>query len=372
MRAVDSGGNPLAGAKVRVEMKRHAFAFGSAVTAQMLAVETSDGYKYRWIVENYFNKVVFENDLKWPPWETAKSNTHGSYRRQWIDAAFAWLAERGIKVRGHYVSWAPLDSADGHGNGPLETLRERLFAHMEDKLPAVGDRALEWDAVNHIAGWGETLETRYGADIYAEIIRRARRLAPGAGLWVNEGQILPSGSRRNEYERLIRYLVEHDSAPDGIGMMGHFEEASLTGLPEVYKVMNRFAGLVPRLQLTELDVNTADERLHADYLRDIMTMAFSHPAFTGIVMWGFWEGRHWRPDAALWRRDWSIKPAGEVWLDLVFNQWWTDTELTADEAGLAQTRGFLGDYRITVTWQGQSRTIEASLDSRGLAMDVTL
>lgn len=374
VKVKDSDGRPAAGAEVRIRMRRHAFGFGSAVTAQMLNVENEDGWKYRYVVEKFFNKVVFENDLKWPPWETGKTNTHSTYRRAWVESAFAWLAERGIQVRGHYASWAPLDTADGRGPGmgPLENLKERLFAHQAEKLPAIGNRVVEWDAINHIAGWGTTLESVYGPEIYVEIMRHVRRLAPGVEMWVNEGNILPGGARRGEYERLIRFLIDNRAAPDGIGMMAHFEEGSLTGMDECYAVMNRFAALVGKLQLTELDVNTPDEQLQADYLRDIMTLAFSHPAFSGIVMWGFWEGRHWRPEAALWRRDWTPKPAAYAWMDLVLRDWWTDVTLMTGDSGTASARGFLGEYEITVSRQGVERTTRVTLTRDGARLEMVL
>ena len=40
---------------------------------------------------------------------------------------------------------------------------------------------------------------------------------------------------------------------------------------------------------------------------------FSHEAYTGFVMWGFWEGAHWKPETALWRKDWTEKPAAKIW-----------------------------------------------------------
>jgi endo-1,4-beta-xylanase len=118
-------------------MRRSAFFFGSAVSARLLNTASPDADRYRWIIERYFNKAVFENDLKWPPLEAARSKTGPTYRRQWTDAALAWLAERGIWVRGHYVSWAPLYSADGlgPGMGPLSNLHERLLPTSRTNCP---------------------------------------------------------------------------------------------------------------------------------------------------------------------------------------------------------------------------------------------
>ena len=366
VKVVNANGDPIEGAKVEVKMRRHAFGFGSAVTARWLSIEGQDAEQYRKTVEEHYNKVVFENDLKWQPWNVSKNNEHRMFRQEWLDGAFRWLDKRDIEVRGHYITWAPLDRAQARYIGRPDELRRALWTHMEEKIPAVGKRVGEWDAINHIIGWGETFSSVCGGNqIYADIITKSRELAPHAGLWVNEGQVL-SGIRPDDYDKVVRYLIEHDAAPDGIGFMGHFSRRSLPAPNRLFATFNRFARLVPNLQLTELDVQVGrDEQLQADYLRDVMTIAFSHPAFQAIVMWGFWEGQHWKPDAALYRRDWSIKPAGQAWLDLVKKEWWTDETGTTDDQGRFTTRGFLGDYAVTVRHDAKQQEKPLSLPRDG-------
>jgi hypothetical protein len=46
------------------------------------------------------------------------------------------------------------------------------------------------------------------------------------------------------------------------------------------------------------DINTDDEELQADYTRDFLTLAYSHPTVVGVQLWGFWERSHWKPEAA--------------------------------------------------------------------------
>lgn len=92
----DDQGRPAPGVPVRVEMKRHAFGFGSAVVAGMITGESDDSRRYREVIERNFSKVVFENDLKWPPWESREPG-----RRRTVLAAIDWLRERSIAIRGH-------------------------------------------------------------------------------------------------------------------------------------------------------------------------------------------------------------------------------------------------------------------------------
>jgi endo-1,4-beta-xylanase len=99
--------------------------------------------------------------------------------------------------------------------------------------------------------------------------------------------------------------------------------------------------------------------LQADYTRDLLTLAFSHPSVTAIMIWGFWEGRHWKPDAALWRRDWSIKPNGKVWTDLIMREWHSAGESVTDADGWISFRGFHGIYQIDA---GTGASHQVSLD----------
>jgi hypothetical protein len=88
--------------------------------------------------------------------------------------------------------------------------------------------------------------------------------------------------------------------------------------------------------------------VEANFMRDFLTMVFSHPAVESFVMWGFWSGAHWRNNAPIFRSDWSLKPSGQVFLDLVFRRWWTDTTGVTGPDGSWSVRGFLGDYAVEV------------------------
>jgi endo-1,4-beta-xylanase len=79
-----------------------------------------------------------------------------------------------------------------------------------------------------------------------------------------------------------------------------------------------------------------------------MPLAFSSPHVNSFLMWGFWEGRHWLPNAALFRKNWSLKPNGQAFKELLFKRWWTNANGRSNANGRYTTRGFLGDYKIMV------------------------
>lgn len=147
---------------------------------------------------------------------------------------------------------------------------------------------------------------------------------------------------------------------EGIGLQGHFG-SFLSPLDQILALFDRYGSFGLPLQVTEFDINVTDAAVQADYTRDFMALAFSHPSLNTLLMWGFWEGRHWLPDAALFRRDWSIKPNGVAWTNLVFGEWWTQTNRVSDVNGGLTLRGFKGDYDLEAAVAGMTNTISAQL-----------
>src|SRR5690606_7782682 len=95
-------------------------------------------------------------------------------------------------------------------------------------------------------------------------------------------------------------------------------------IAQVYTVLEEFAAFGVPLSITEYDYahytnnNTtcvkANEAVAATYMRDFLTMVFSHPAVESFILWDFADGFHWRCDAPIFREDWSLKPSGEAYL----------------------------------------------------------
>ncbi len=368
----DAAGDPVPGAAVRVELKRHKFGFGTAADADLLVMTRDqfeqlvaqnhgsyvgltwdDVLKYRSVVEENFNKVVLENDLKIGGWNAGEGNDGGRFRRDWTFAALDWLAERNIEARGHYGVWGPIDASQPWNTGGIdvgENYGPEMLKYVRGFVPQIAGRVGEWDAINHIVGWGpETLGKRYGTEYYAQVLKTMRELDPNAEMWVNEGNILSGGGQDPAYRQVIRELNDLGQTPDGAGFMAHFRDGSLTSPDDLLKTLDAYAELVPKLQLTELDYDGLNREAQAQYLGDVLTVAFSHPAMDGVVQWGFWEPRHWRPDAALWKEDWSLRPAGQRYRDLVLRDWHTDATVKTAADGTATVRGFKGDYEITAT-----------------------
>lgn len=390
-------GKPIEGASVAVRMRRHEFPFGTAVNVMVLAGDHADfpvtrfgknqppfrctwndAQRYREVVEKYFTRVTFEGALRPHVWKL-ETGAHDKFNRQFevLNAkAVPWLKARKVSIRGHYIGWGAMEHPPLQRDfvGDPKGHRQWLWAHMADILPRTSEYVSEWDTINHVVGWGKTYEAEHGGPkIHADIMREARRLAPKAIHAINEGQVLPGGARRKPYQQIISYLKEQGQGADVVGFMGHFESSSLTPPAEILKIYDQFAEIAPRLQLTELDVDTdGDDQLQADYLRDILIASFSHSHIDAIIQWGFWEKQHWKPKAALWRGDWSLRPAGEVFIDLVANRWWTNETAKTNSDGACQVRGFLGQYDVTVKHDGSTVTASAAIKRQGSQLRVVV
>lgn len=379
VRVVDRDGNPLPGAQVLVQQTNHAFKFGSAVTAQLLAGNgqtAADREQYRSRVSSLFTTTVLENDLKWPFWE------EWTWNRQATMDTFVWLKNQNLTVRGHNLVWPassnlPADARNLTGNA----LKARIDQHFADilKPESAGGKCYQWDVVNEpytnydiqgriggVAGVAPS-EGKLGN---AEIVRwfqLARNLDSQAKLFVNDYDIIAAGGADVKHQdylfALTKWMLDNGAPVDGVGVQGHFDRVTPPALMQ--SIIERFSSLPVQLAVTEFDFNIADEDLQAEYTRDVMTMIFSHPKFKDFLMWGFWEKSHWLPLGAMYRADWSSKPNALAYNDLLFREWWTNANGGTDAAGKFSTRGFKGSYNVTAVYGRTSQTVTTEIDESG-------
>ncbi|BAM03104.1 endo-1,4-beta-xylanase [Phycisphaera mikurensis] len=366
---VDADGEPVEGAAVAVEMTGHAFPFGSAVTSEWLTREDAEGERYRELVDRLFSEVVLESDLKW--------TSEGWLPLGRIDAALAWLASRGKPVRGHCLVWPGWpyvpDRIEALADDPAA-----LAAAVEQRIRSAASRyagrVVDWDVVNE-PHTNHDLQDLLGPGALADWFRLARAADPDAVLYLNDYGQLTAGERETPHQQAhldhIAHLLEVGAPLGGIGLQGHFS-AELTAPTTLWRILDRFAGFGLPIKVTEFDLNFDDPELQAAYLRDFFTAMFSHEAVDGVLMWGFWEKAHWRPQAALYNADFSPRPLGTAYEELILGDWWTDEAATTGADGTATVRGFLGGHRVTATHGGVTRTAAAELTAGGGGVEIRL
>lgn len=358
-----------------VEQLSHEFTFGTAVQASMILDTSPNGEKYRGLVKKYFNEVVFENDLKWHNW---KDDKNGKFDKTQTLKAIQWLVENGIRVRGHYLAWCPLQTYEKFYeiipeevyNDP-ENYKNALLSHIDDILSATESNISEWDILNHPVTRsqkfqvsnenGKMLITDYlGSNIFEEIIDKVRSKNRFLKLFVNEDNILTSkADKKDVYFEFVRKLILKNHNPDGIGFMGHFRSNDLPKIEHVEKTLNQFSSFKIPLKITEFDVlfgemneefelSNDEKILQANFTHDFMKICFANPSIEGFVLWGFWENAHWFPAASLWDKNWNLKPNGRAFTDLVKRKWFTNLKFKINNSNQLKIRIFFGKHRIRI------------------------
>ncbi|MDX2030803.1 MAG: endo-1,4-beta-xylanase [Blastocatellia bacterium] len=390
VRVVDRDGRPVPQATVHVQQADHAFKFGSAVTAARLMGTGVDNEIYRSRVSSHFTTTVFENDLKWGPWEC--TNCGASFNKAQTRAALAWLADRGLAVRGHNLIWPSWNfmPADTRDLGP-DALRSRIESRFNEVAADAGinGRLYQWDVINEpytsydvmgLIGGVPGIDSIRGVLPPEEMIQwfqMARRIDPKAVLFVNDYEILAAGGQNVRHQNylfgLSQWLLDNGAPVGGVGLQGHFDRVTPPELLQT--IIERFSQLPVALAVTEYDFNILDEELQAEYTREVLTMIFSQPKFSDFLMWGFWERSHWLPSGAMYRADWSSKPMALAWNDLLFREWWTNESGATDRAGRFAMRGFKGTYSVTAEYGRISQTTTATVDNQSeltITLDTTL
>jgi endo-1,4-beta-xylanase len=344
-------GKPVANAEVKLSLKRHAFGFGSAVVAKRFSGESEDDRHYREIVDRLFSIVVFENDLKDGNWSPDFDEKRKSQRNEELNRAFDWFAERHIPVRGHYLMQVATPF-NLHDVKDSNVSRERTLASVKERLAFVKDRVVEWDVINHPIAWNgaDMLNKRPGLEkLDREVFTLARSLTK-LPFFVNEDQVFRPGPQYDDTFAYIEALNAAGFTVAGLGNQAHFHESYLPSPEHLIAVTDRFAKIVPHQSITEYDiVTTEDEELAADYTRDVLIAVFSQPAYSSFLFWGFWEGSHWKPEAASWNKDWSIRKRGEVLEEWIGRKWHTEVTVKTDAEGRVKWRGFPGWYEVQAT-----------------------
>ncbi len=364
IKIVDFKGKPVKGAEVEVSLKQSAFIWGTAVNEKMLSGDDVMSDIYRKHLAELFNSATIENGFKTPCWggnEHFKQNTM---------RAFEWLHKNGFRQRAIPLVW-PAWKFNPVTTKEIALRDTSLFnryikAQFYERMAYAKGRVNAWDVVNEVMHEKEFF-SYLPENVVAEWFRLARCLDPDVQLYINEYGMLngiQSPQNIQEYIGTIEKLRAQGAPIDGIGIQGHVGRQPRG--PEL--VMADLDLLLPvglPVQITEFDFDTPDEELQAEYIRDFLIAVYSHPIVTGITLWGFWEAYHWKPDAAMFRKDWSAKPSAAIWREWVKGKWNTHDKKVTDSAGKVKLRGHLGTYTIRVSHKGKVKELSCQLSKDG-------
>jgi len=345
------------GAVVTVEQLRHEFWFGATIATGVFNGRTApeDAAKWKEVFLSHFNAGVIEAAFKWHEMEKERGKVDYAV----VDSMLEWASAHGIPVRGHCIFWG-IPRYVPEWLKPLGDEPLRLAVRQRARSIAARYRGqfAEYDLNNEMIH-GNWFEQRLGPQITRDMARWVKEGDPGAVLFFNDYDIL-TGKRLDDYIQHIRAVLSSGAPMDGIGVQGHlhgdtFDESELRRaldalgelkLPVRITEFNFPGQRSKYYQKRELRLSEEEETAKADALRRYFRISFAHPAVTGILMWGFWEGANWIPQSSLYRRDWTPTPAAEAYRKLVFGEWWTRAETKADANGIAAVRAFYGMHRV--------------------------
>lgn len=363
---LDAAGRPVAGADVHARMTRHGYQFGTFLEGPAL-LQNADGEKYRETLKRLYNRVtcpVYWADWGWP-----------NEQKKYLELA-QWAFDNHFHIRGHNLIWPGWNwtpkSLRALEKDP-DALRAAVHDSIAERITAFRKFGFDdYDVINELRDNHQIVDI-LGRPVIADWFKMTKEIDPKPRLGINEFSIVAGGGNTGReqgiLEEQIRYLIAQGAPVGVIGFQCHFDE-NLTPPAEIVKILDRFAKFGLPLHATEFDIGTYDEAVQADYMRDFLTVFFSHPATEGITQWGFWEGIQWIPRAAMFRKDWSVKPSGQAFMDLVLKAWWTDTTGKTDAQGKCLVRGFNGDYEIAVKTPAGEKTQKANLTAKGAAVEM--
>lgn len=373
---VDAAGKPIAGAEVRVEQTRHAFLFGSNVFQWGKIEDPKVEALYRERFAGLLNYATLP--FYWWMYEGER----GKPQHERTEQVARWCKEHSIATKGHPLAW---DYAEPRWlPADLDEVRRLQMGRIEDCAARFSGLIDRWDVVNeavqfdreeclrrapHLSGLWKKLGR---VEFTRECFDHARKAAPKGTLLINDYRTDPA------YADLIGKLVDVQSKPlyDVIGIQSHMHGGTWPN-GQIWEVCERFAKFGVPLHFTEMTVLSGErgwerprpwksspegEAQQAKEVVRIYTMLFSHPAVEAITWWDLSDYRSWQgAPAGLIRADMSPKPAYDELLKLIKQQWSTRTTATTAGDGTAHVRGFLGEYRVTVTAGGKSATATTTL-----------
>jgi GH35 family endo-1,4-beta-xylanase len=245
---------------------------------------------------SYFDQITPGNAGKWGSVEATRDSMNWTE----LDTAYEFAKQNGLRFKMHTMIWGQQQPSWLASLTPAEQREE-----IEEWFAAVAARYpdLEMiDLVNEplhappayaaaLGGAGAT-----GWDWLITSFELGRQYFPNAELILNDYNILILPQFTNDYLNLINLLKDRGLI-DGIGEQAHFLETA--DLSVVAQNLDALAATGLPIYISELDVNYANDARHANRLKDLFTLFWSHPSVVGVTHWGHEQGRMWRDDAHL-------------------------------------------------------------------------
>ena len=414
---VDTNGNPVSDAVVDIQMKEHAYKFGTQIRDRLVAITEAefnamsdtqkrgllpdlttvsvnqgphlpstqaeryvptwtDTVNYRQAIWDNFNHVVPTTGMQWTQY-----NTNGPAV---LDSVISSVQSNGLGVTGASVVWprdrwptpdefrpeASPDASVFHSTLINDRLSEAgILRRFSDT--GVGPTISEWKILNEPIHNDYFATVFTGAGIYsnevstlADFFIRARAIRPNSTFSINEFGIVnaPNDNAVIEYRDFVNTLLAAGAPIDQIGVQAHISRTDISKA-DINRRINILAETGLSIEITEFDSRDDESQLtpaqQQQMFQDFLEVSFENPNIDGFIMWGFWDPGHWRGNAPLYDENWNVKTEASPWFDLVKDQWMT--QLSAQSVNAAGEWDapdgvFNGLYDFTVTAGGVTTT----------------
>jgi GH35 family endo-1,4-beta-xylanase len=351
-----TGGTPVTGISVDINLVNPRFAFGTALSYSNVFSNTI----YKNFVLSHFNWAVCENESKWQANEPSRDSE--TYTQ--ADYIYNWCNGNGIKMRGHCLFWEQTSMVPSWATSLSCTeLQGEVNERIDNGVGHFKDKFRHWDVDNEMLS-NDFYGTCLGNQGRANMFIRAKQVDPNCKMFMNEynGNSF-GGYDSGPYVTRANQLIALGATIDAYGIQAHVNSPFD---PQSYwtNVLKRLGVQGKPIWATEFDTDTTSDAQRATDLYNFYLICFSDPNVAGIMQWGFMVGTTWRASGA-----WGIvssagvlNAAGTTY-EALRNRWTTHDANYTDPNGKVNFRGFHGSYEITLSAPGQTTEIyEIELD----------
>lgn len=401
----DKNGQAIPNARVNVVQKNHEFRFGANLF-MLDELETDEkNEKYKKCFADVFNMATIP--FYWDALEPERGkprydkNSPKVYRRPPIDLCIEYCEKNGIEPREHalaYEQFFPKWLYDADVSEIKQELERRYmeiserYAHKINTIEVTNE--MEWPS-------GKTAFYDDPDYIYW-CFKLAEKYFPDNKLGINEFTGCAWCDKCRSTDKYYAYIEANmlkGARIDAIGMQYHLfnpkedeykNTRELLNPENLYKHMDLYSNFKKPLQITEVTVPSyswepEDEKIQAEIIENLYYIWFSHPNVEQIIYWNLVDGyaHLWDPSpekikasqgdmtlgenyyyGGLFRFDLTPKPAYFTLKKMIQETWHTELQTATNEDGIAEFRGFYGEYELCITTEDNTVTKTINLSSK--------
>lgn len=300
---------------------------GTAISADYFDGKVHGTPRDRYLaeIERNFRIVTLENSGKM--WNFRPSRDGFSWSN--IDAIVDWAGAHNISLKFHALLY------------DVETMRpqwyqalsqEERYRALEDHVRTIVRRYVgrfqQWEVVNEPLTTSEVDYFGTGRpriQVIADAFRWAREEDPRAILVLNDQVPIEDKTKSERLISFVNVLRAQNAPIQAVGLQSHFYSGMVPAKNDLVAFLRHISCTTHLpVNVTEFDVQPNGKKDWPAEQAVMYRRAFDAFLTSGVVntiiMWGFYDGAHWKPGAGLFDDAFAAKPAYFALADLL-HQW---------------------------------------------------